>query len=242
MILSDSKKWALVIPLANEEKDLLELLRRVTLILDTHAGGHVFLVIDNASRDKTHEMASNFDDPRFEVLWAPENRNVVDAYIRGYREAYDRGFSLIIEMDGGLSHLPEQIPQFLDELNQGMQVVYGCRNCPGGSFGNSTLIRRFYSLVGTYLSNILLGLSFRDGTSGFIGMNRKALAQFAHKNFLSNGHFYQTELRYYLKGYRYKEIPITYDSPSPRVSSMSIRNALYVLGLLCIGRIKRKIT
>lgn len=229
-------KWAIVSPLANEENNITELLRRISHVLDQHSGGHVFLIIDKASRDRTLELASSTNDPRFEVIWAPENRNVVDAYLRGHREAYGRGIEWVIEMDGGLSHLPEQIPDFLSGLADGFEVVYGCRNCPGGGFGSAPFLRRFYSKAGTYVSNILLGMSFKDGTSGFIAFSRKAMARFVDKRFGSEGHFYQTELRYYLKGLRYKEIPILYNSPSPRVSSNSLRNALRMLGRLCLNR------
>jgi len=43
---------------------------------------------------------------------------VVDAYMRGYREAFKNNHDLIIEMDAGLSHDPETIPAFLTALTK----------------------------------------------------------------------------------------------------------------------------
>jgi len=42
-------------------------------------------------------------DCRFVTVWSPENRNIVDAYLKGYSTAYANGHEIIIEMDAGLS-------------------------------------------------------------------------------------------------------------------------------------------
>ena len=55
-------------------------------------------------------------DPRIQSVWAPENRCVVDAYFKGYKVAYDAGAQWILEMDGGLSHQPEEIPLFIEYI------------------------------------------------------------------------------------------------------------------------------
>ena len=48
-----------------------------------------FAIIDRASKDRTltvlNEQAAS--ESRLQVVGAPENRCVVDAYVRGYREA-----------------------------------------------------------------------------------------------------------------------------------------------------------
>jgi dolichol-phosphate mannosyltransferase len=223
--------WAVVIPLANEEADFGEFIAVLSGILDGLGSGTVYLVVDKVSTDNTLALCRDLQarDPRFVTVWAPENRNVVDAYLRGYREAFDRGHALILEMDAGLSHDPRALPGFLKVLNQGYDCVFGSRFIAGGSISNSNLRRLYLSRVGTLLSNLLLGTRMHDMTSGYQGFQRHVVARFLQYPLLSRAHFYQTELRYLLRRTRHTEIPIHYRSPSPRVSSKAIRNSLDVL-------------
>ncbi len=116
---------------------------------------------------------------RFRTVWAPENRNVVDAYLRGFRAAYDGGHEFIVEMDAGLSHDPAAIPRFLRALADGHECVFGSRFCPGGSMAESSFFRRTLSRSGTVLSNTLLGTRLADMTSGFEAFRRDVIARAA---------------------------------------------------------------
>lgn len=228
--------WAVVVPLANEEKDFAPFVAVLTEVLDRLGSGKVYLVVDKASRDRTLELCREQEarDPRYVTVWAPENRHVVDAYVRGLRAAWEAGHTLIIEMDGGLSHDPRALPMFLRVLNEGNECAFGSRFIHGGSMGDSPFKRRMLSRTGTILSNVLLGTRLRDMTSGFQGFHRDVVEKIITHPLRSTAHFYQTELRYLLRQRRISEIPIHYQAPSPRVSSKAIRNAwatlLYYFG------------
>lgn len=223
--------WALVIPLANEEAEFTLFTEELARVLDRLGSGVVYLVVDNVSKDRTLELTRALEsrDPRFRTVWAPENRNVVDAYLRGYREAYRNGHELIIEMDAGLSHDPRAIPMFLRVLNEGNECAFGSRFINGGSITESSYKRLLLSKVGTTLANVLLGTSMHDMTSGYQGFHRRIVELFLAYPLLSKAHFYQTELRYLLRRTRYAEIPIHYKAPSPRVSQRAISNSIGVL-------------
>lgn len=223
--------WALIIPLANEEKEFDLFIEALVSILDKLRSGTVYLIVDNVSTDRTLQLCEALQarDSRFMTIWAPEDRNVVDAYIRGYREAYDRGHDIIIEMDAGLSHDPRALPMFLRVLNEGNQCAFGSRFINGGSITASSKRRLVLSKVGTILSNLLLGTSMYDMTSGYQGFHRDIVGRFLAYKLLSKAHFYQTELRYLLRNTRYAEIPIHYQAPSPRVSEKAIRDSIEVL-------------
>lgn len=223
--------WSLIIPLANEEKEFDQFITSLTQVLDRLRSGKVYLIVDKVSTDNTLELCRTLEsrDQRFVAVWAPENRNVVDAYIRGYREAYDRGHDLIIEMDAGLSHDPSALPMFLRVLNEGNECAFGSRFINGGSITESSKRRLMLSKVGTILSNLLLGTSMYDMTSGYQGFHREIVGRFLNYQLLSKAHFYQTELRYLLRKTRYAEIPIHYKAPSPRVSEKAIKNSIDVL-------------
>lgn len=226
-----NKKFALVSPLANEEETFDEFISAIQDVLNDLATGEVFLVVDNVSKDNTLKCCKQLEqqDPRFHTIWAPENRNVVDAYLRGYKEALKYDFNYIIEMDGGMSHNPAAIPQFIRCLNEGHKCVFGSRFINGGSIYNSNWRRTVLSRGGTILSNLLLGTNMRDMTSGFMGFHADVARKFVEHGLLSKAHFYQTEVRYLLRYQQCIEVPIHYMAPSPRVSRKAIRNSFEVL-------------
>lgn len=223
--------WAIVIPMANEEKDFQPFIERMNFVLDTLNPGKVFFIVDTVSKDRTLELCKDLEtkNNRYQTVWCPQNRNVVDAYINGLRAAYDAGYDIIIEMDAGLSHDPRAIPMFLRVLNEGNECAFGSRFINGGSIHGSPWNRWFLSRMGTLLANTLLGTSLKDMTSGFQGFHRDVVGSFINYPFLSKAHFYQTELRYLLRKRRIAEVPIHYIAPSPRVSSKAIKNSLTTL-------------
>lgn len=221
-------RLGVVTPLANEEQTIDEFLQRVTAQLGPE--DRVFCVLDNVSKDQTRariERASAVD-PRIALVWAPENRCVKDAYFRGYREALDANCRWILEMDGGLSHLPEQIPQFIQAMESGVDYAAGSRFCRGGKF-EGKFSRRCVSWGGTMLSNLLLGTRMKDMCSGFECFTHDALRYVVDRGVTSRAHFFQTEIRFLLRERKWVEVPITYHGPPNGVPGASISEALRTL-------------
>ncbi|MNJ93173.1 Undecaprenyl-phosphate mannosyltransferase [compost metagenome] len=234
--------FAVVTPMANEENDFHTFTSSLIEVLDLLGHGKVYLIVDNASKDNTLQLCKQLSatDERFVTVWAPENRNVVDAYMRGYKEALKYKHEIIIEMDAGLSHDPRALPMFLRVLNEGNECAFGSRFINGGSMAESNWRRAFLSKFGTILSNVLLGTTMYDMTSGYQGFHANVVERFVEHGLLSKAHFYQTELRYLLRNSRYAEIPIHYRAPSPSVSKKAIRNSIDVLFHYFVLRLKFK--
>ncbi len=218
-------RLGVVIPLANEEATLTPFLDGVVAQLSGE--DRVFCVVDRASRDQTREAVEAYTrrDPRVACVWAPENRCVVDAYFRGYREALGAGCRWILEMDGGGSHRAEQIPQFIRAMEEGYAFAAGSRFARGGSH-RGRWSRRAISWGGTVLSNALLGTRMQDMTSGFECFDRTALQAIVDHGVASRAHFFQTEIRYLLHDWRWVELPIDYSAASPSVGASNLREAL----------------
>jgi dolichol-phosphate mannosyltransferase len=234
--------WAVVIPLANEEQELPEFSAALTAVMDAMEGGSAYLIVDRVSKDRTLELCRELErkDPRFKARWIPENRNVVDAYINGFREALKDGHEIIIEMDGGLSHDPRAIPAFLRALNEGNDCAFGSRYINGGSMVDSPFKRRLLSKGGTILARWLLGAKLADMTSGYQAFRRNVLAKVVDYPLRSRAHFYQTELRHLLRRQKLIEVPIHYRAPSPRVSHGAIKNSAAVLMYYFVRRLAGK--
>lgn len=234
--------FAIVIPMANEQEEFFPFIDSLTKVLNMLESGKVYFVVDNVSKDKTLKLCKDLSsaDDRFITVWAPENKNVVDAYMKGYKEALKNKHEIIIEMDAGLSHDPKALPMFLRVLNEGNECAFGSRFINGGSICDSSWKRTFLSKFGTILSNLLLGTKMYDMTSGYQGFHTDIVEKFIEYNLLSKAHFYQTELRYLLRKSRYAEIPIHYRAPSPSVSKKAIYNSFSVLFYYMLLRLKFK--
>jgi len=222
--------FAVITPLANEGNDFAPFIDALTQIFDQLGCGVAYLVVDTVSKDNTLALCTALSarDSRFITIWAPETRNVVQAYMAGFKAAVQGRHEFIIEMDAGLSHDPAAIPSFLKALADGNECAFGSRFMKGGSITDSSLKRSLISRSGTILSRLLLGLKLHDATSGYQGFHASVVREFLKYPLKSKAHFYQTELRYLLRKTRYMEIPIHYRAPSPGVSTGSLSDSLRV--------------
>jgi dolichol-phosphate mannosyltransferase len=235
---SPVRDWAVVSPLSNEEETVVELSEALSHTMNLLQGGVVYYVIDLSSTDSTLDIATAISkkDPRFQILWRPEVRNVVQAYLEGFRQAYNNQHEIIIEMDGGLAHDPRSIPLFLDSLTGGVECVFGSRFCQGGGIAGANFLRMLLSKGGTMASNLMLGTSYSDATSGFQAFSRKAVSTILDCPIKSTGHFYQTEVRYLLRNFRHKEVPIFYRGDGRNVGWKSFSNAIESLSYYTVRR------
>ncbi len=220
-------KLGIVCPMANEGDEAIAFCRAVLQECPGFREVIFFAVFDRVTRDNSLDQMREFEqsEPRLRVVWAPENRSVVDAYLRGYREALAAGCDWILEIDAGFSHQPSDIPTFFNAMQSGVDCVFGSRFLPQGGFENSSAKRHFVSWGGTRLANLLLGTRQTDMTSGFELFSRPTLQMVLDRGIESRAHFFQTEIKTYCRNLRYVEVPITYRAASPRLGSSSLKEA-----------------
>ena len=178
---------------------------------------------------------------RLNVVWAPENRGLVDAYVRGYREAIAAGADWILEIDAGFSHDPEDIPKFWEAMRQGYDCVFGTRFALGGKVVDSSTKRLWVSKGGSTLTNLVLGTRLADMTSGFELFTRDALQMVLDRGIQSRAHFFQTEIKTYCRKLNIAEVPITYRSASPRLGNTAVNDAFKQLWRLMKLRFSGKL-
>ena len=230
----------IVCPMANEKETIRLFIADVLKRCQGFKRVTFFAIFDKASTDGTVDIVKDLErrTPTLRMVWAPENRCVVDAYIRGYREALQSGCDWILEIDAGFSHQPSEIPQFFETMKQGYECVFGSRFCKGGKFADHNTKRHLISRGGTYLANAMLGTKLCDMTSGFELFSNAALQMVLDKGIRSRGHFFQTEIRTYCHRLNISEVPITYSNPSVSVNGSVLFDSFYNLGRLFMMRLK----
>ena len=223
------KKTIIVMPVANEEATMGQILDEILSL--PYDNLYIYPVIDNYSRDRTEEIIREREkgSEKVKCIFHEKSDGVVSCYLEGFKRALADGAEQILEMDGGGSHLPSEIPGFLEMLDRGYECVWGSRFMEGGSMREQPLYRRFLSQGGTILANLVLGTRLRDMTSGFEGFQRKVLESMDLDAFLSKGHMYQTEMRYYCRNKDTIEVPIHYVGTASSLKTSSVTEALRLL-------------
>ena len=205
---------AIVCPMANEEKTAHAFAKAILTNATRFRHVRLFVILDHTSKDQTRDLLLEMahEEHRLYVIWAPDNRNVVDAYVRGYREAIETGFEWILEIDAGFSHDPADLSKFLEKIDDGYAAIFGSRFCDGGCIVDTALKRKFISKWGTALVNAVLGTRLSDMTSGYQLFRRETLIYVLERGIRSNAHFFQTEMKVHCRNMRLAEVPIRYKS------------------------------
>ncbi len=223
------KKTIIVMPVANEEETMAQVLDEILAL--PYDNLHVYPVLDKYSKDHTEDIVKKYEREtgRVKDIFYENSRGVVSCYLYGFKRALEDGAEMIIEMDGGGSHQPKEIPQFIDGLNAGYDCIFGSRFIKSGGVVNDPLYRHALSVGGTILSNMVLKTKYKDMTSGFEAFQRHVLQKLDLDRFLSKGHIYQTEMRFYCRNLKYKEVPIHYIAGGSSLKMKSVKEALAVL-------------
>lgn len=223
-------KTIIVMPVANEGDSMREVLEDILALPFDNL--YIYPVIDKFSHDNTEQIIDEEEKKsggRVHKIFYEDSHGVISCYLEGFRQALKDGAERIIEMDGGGSHSPKEVSQFIEYLDKGYDCVWGSRFVKNGGIEHHPLYRRILSHGGTWLANLVLGTKLKDMTSGFEGFQRPVLEKFNFDHFLSTGHMYQTEMRYYCRKYKTIEVPIHYVGGSSSLKWNSVREALKIL-------------
>ncbi|UOQ52740.1 glycosyltransferase family 2 protein [Hymenobacter cellulosivorans] len=171
---------SIIIPIYNEETNLAALNARVSAVLDALPLQTELIYVNDGSRDRSLEMIREIvaRDPR--IHYINFSRNF------GHQIAITAGLDLstgaaVVVMDGDLQDPPELIPELLQKLKEGYEVVYAKRRTRQGESAIKLLTAKvFYRLLARITSvNIPLD------TGDFRIMSRKvvnALKQMPEQN------------------------------------------------------------
>ncbi|MCY4400059.1 MAG: glycosyltransferase [Gemmatimonadetes bacterium] len=116
--------FALVVPAYNEAPNIPYLIPALRAAFEEHGlTGDIFLV-DDGSTDGTAALAQSEGDgwAKLTVLRHRTNLGKTEALLTA-AAASDRTYLVLFDAD--LQHLPEEIPRFLDKLDEGWDIVAG---------------------------------------------------------------------------------------------------------------------
>jgi len=150
-------KYSIVVPFHNEEENVTVLYARLKQVME-HVGESFELVfIDDGSNDRTYKLLEEIAavDSRVLVVKLRRNFGQTSALAAGFDHASGE---FILAMDGDLQHDPNEIPGFLEKLEEGYDVVSGWRKERIDNF----VMRRIPSRCANWLMAKLSGVDIHD--------------------------------------------------------------------------------
>lgn len=226
----------IVVPTYNERENAGLIARAA---LDCLPEAHLLFVDDNSPDGTGRELdAMTRADPRIHVLHRPEKAGLGRAYVSGFKWALERTYRLIFEMDADFSHDPAELPRFV-ETARTADLVLGSRYTQGIRITNWPLSRLILSKSASLYVRLITGMPVTDPTGGYKCYRREALDAINLDAIVSNGYSFQVEMTHtlWLKGFRIKEIPITFEDRRAGQSKMSadiFREAIWMVWRLAL--------
>jgi dolichol-phosphate mannosyltransferase len=212
-------KTRVLVPTYQELHTLASIVHR---IFEHNPDVHV-LVIDDNSPDGTGKLADQLKAKyaNLEVLHRQSKNGLGAAYIDGFNNSIN-DFDVLVEMDADGSHDPHDLVTILKEIPN-YDCVLGSRWVPGGKVVNWPKSREILSRGGNSYARLMLGIDIGDATGGFRAYKTSTLKELDLSDIDSQGYCFQVDMirRLLKKGFKIKEVPITFTERTIGTSKMS---------------------
>ena len=189
---------SLVIPVYNEEGNLTALHERLTSSLQAIGLPYEIIFVDDGSKDGTWNLIRSLRAQDPQVLGLRHRRNF------GKARALSHGFAAasgaaIVTMDGDLQDDPDELPKFIETLNNGFDLASGWKQRRQDPLGKTAPSKVFNWTV-----RKVTGVPLHDFNCGF-----KAYRQEAAKSIRLYGELHRfTPVLANAEGFRIAEIPV----------------------------------
>ncbi|MDP8255691.1 MAG: polyprenol monophosphomannose synthase [Candidatus Alcyoniella australis] len=198
-----------VVPTYNEAQNVGELIDRLRGLPQ----GVEVLVADDNSPDGTAQVVRERaqSDPGVHLLLRTQRKGRGYAGAEGLAEAFEMGAELIIEMDGDLSHRPEDAPTLIAAAGQA-DVIIGSRTVRGGRDEGRPWFRRMLTALSCFYARSVLRVPVGDINSGYRLFNRRVFQRVDPRALFSAGPSIVHEINYRarLAGLSFAEVPIRF--------------------------------
>ncbi len=225
---------SVVIPVHNEEGNLLPLYDRLVATLEKIGAAFEIVAVDDSSSDGSAGLLKNLahNDGRLKVVRLRRNFGQTAALAAGFEHAQG---AVIVAMDGDVQHAPEDIPALLAKLDEGYDIANGRRE----RRIDNLLTRRIPSRIANACIRWISGVDLHD-----FGGTFKAYRSEAVKNLRLYGELHRfIPVLAAMHGARIAEVPIQNCKRGSGRSHYGLGRAVRVLfDLLTVGFLARYLT
>ncbi len=199
---SRKRKVIISIPAYNEEQTLPRVISEIKEVMKDSPYHWRILVLDDGSRDRTAEIARLSGAI---VLSHRRNRGLAEAFRSEMGECLRLKAEIIIHTDADGQYLPQHIPQMIEKVEEGYDLVLGSRF--RGRIQSMPLLKKLGNVAFSKALSSLTRTRITDSTTGF----RAFTAEVAREISYINTFTYTQEqiIKAAKQGFRITEIPIT---------------------------------
>lgn len=172
-------KAIVIIPTYNEAENLpITIEKLADIFINIKNWQMQILVVDDSSPDGTAAVVKQLQKKYsfLKLLVNEKKAGLGSAYLKGMDQAFNNlNADLVFEFDADLSHDPGKIPQMLEHVESGSDLVLGSRYIKGGSIPqNWGLHRKFLSVFGNlFIRLVMCDFSINDWTTGFRAIKKE---------------------------------------------------------------------
>ncbi len=213
---SQEVAYSIVIPVMNEDQNVRPLYEKLSAQLDSLGRGYEVIFVDDGSTDKTFAELKKLHDeyPNIvRVIRFRRNFGKTPALVAGFSRC--RG-EVIFTMDGDLQDDPQEIPSYLEKLDEGYDLVSGWKYPRLDPITKTFPSRIFNKLVST-----TSGVHLHDINNGFKAYRRE-LIEDTHLKLYGEFHRFVPVMAHW-RGYRVTEIKVRHHPRKYGVSKFGAR-------------------
>jgi len=159
-IVIHNQMISVVIPLYNEEESLSELSLSLKRVFESMKCHYEVIFVDDGSTDRSFSVIKDIHNKnnRFHCIKLRRNYGKSSALAAGFKEA--KG-DIIITMDADLQDDPEEIPELIQKINSGYDLVSGWKKVRYDPF-----IKKHTSKFFNYITSKISGIKLHDFNCG----------------------------------------------------------------------------
>lgn len=244
------KKAVVIIPTYNERENIGRLIEVLEGIFKKVVGWEIaILVVDDSSPDGTADevrmMMKAFENVH--LFLNKQKMGLGGAYMAGMKEAFEKlKAEVVFEFDADFSHDPKKIPEFLEKIDGGCDMVLGSRYVSGGSIpDNWGWHRKFLSRGGNLFINVVMfDFSIRDWTTGYRAIRKWVYKAVQGKITEFKGYTFQISFLYFARkvGAKVAEVPINFVDRTHGKTKLGFEYIKYTLLFIVTMRLKEILT
>jgi len=135
---------------------------------------------------------------------------------------------IVFAMDADFSHDPKYIPDFLNRMREGFDLVIGSRKIPGGGVVGWNRRRKLVSGGANFVAHYIAGIDVSDLTSGFRAYRATMLSDLNLETIRSSSYAFQLEVtaRAVKRGFKVGVVPIVFPDRRAGKSKLSRKDIL----------------
>lgn len=166
---SNSYSVSVVIPLYNEDESLSELHQEITAVCKSRYKSYEIIFVDDGSNDKSMDVLEelNKKDVKVKVIQFRRNYGKSEALAAGFEAATG---DFVVTMDADLQDDPAEIPNLIESLEQGYDLVSGWKKNR-----LDPLSKRLPSKLFNKVTAIMTGIKIHDFNCGLKMYRREVI-------------------------------------------------------------------